>query len=150
MSTDLFWRTDSYLRDAVQYQLERELDVSPVDVDITAADGAIGLTGFVHSLAEKLAAEQAAQRVWGVIAVANDIQVTPESQRTDAEIARDAVEALRTQTYVPSGVRVTVSEGFVTLAGTVNRQFQRDAAEAAVKYLKGVTGLANCITVASR
>lgn len=59
MSTDLFWRTDTYLRDAVQYQLERELDVNPADVDVTAADGAISLTGFVHSFAEKLAAEQA-------------------------------------------------------------------------------------------
>jgi len=150
MSTDLFWRTDSYLREAVQYQLERELDVNPADLDITAADGAISLTGFVHSFAEKLAAEQAAKRVWGVIAVANDIQVTPESQRTDAEIARDAVEALRTQTCVPRDVHVTVGEGFVMLEGMVNRQFQRDAAEAAVKYLQGVTGLANCITVTSR
>jgi osmotically-inducible protein OsmY len=150
MSIDLFWRTDSYLREAVQYQLESELDVNPADVDITAADGAISLTGFVQSFAEKLAAEQAAKRVWGVIAVANDIQVTPESQRTDAEIARDAVEALRTQTCVPRDVRVTVSEGFVMLEGMVNRQFQRDAAESAVKYLQGVTGLANCITVVSR
>ena len=150
MGTDLLWRTDSYLRDAVQYQLEHELDVDPADVDITAADGAVSLTGFVRSFAEKLAAEQAAKRVWDVTAVANDIQVIPESHGTDAEMARDAVEALRSQTYVPSDVRVTVSEGFVMLEGTVNRQFERDAAEAAVKYLKGVTGLANCITVASR
>jgi osmotically-inducible protein OsmY len=149
MATELFWRTDSYLRDAVQYQLEHELDVNPADMDIRAADGAVSLTGFVRSFAEKLAAERAATRVWGVTVVANDLQVTPESQRTDAEVARDAIEALRTQTYVPSGVRVAVSEGFVMLEGTVNRQFQRDAAEAAVKYLKGVTGLANCITIVS-
>jgi osmotically-inducible protein OsmY len=150
MSTDLFWRADTYLREAVQYQLEHEFDVNPADVDITAADGAVSLRGFVRSFAEKLAAEQAAKRVCGVTAVANDIQVTPDSQRTDAEIARDAVEALRTQTHVPSDVRVTVSEGFVKLEGIVTRQFQRDAAEAAVKYLKGVTGLATCITVTGR
>src|SRR4029450_1402566 len=119
MSTELFWRTDSYLRDAVKYQLEFELDVNPADMDIRAADGAVSLTGFVRSFAEKLAAERAATRVGGVRAVTNELKVTPESQRTDAEVARDAVEALRTQTYVPSGVRVAVNEGFVTLEGTV-------------------------------
>lgn len=141
MGTDLIWRTDSHLRDSVQYQLEREFDVNPADVGITATDGAVTLTGFVHTLAEKLAAEQAAKRVLGVTAVANEIQVTPDSESTDAEIARDAVQALRMQTYVPKDICVTVSDGFVTLEGTVTRQFQREAAEAAVRYLKGVRGL---------
>jgi len=149
MGTDLLWRTDSYLRDAVQYQLERELDINPSDVGIAASEGAVTLTGFVHSFAEKLAAERAAKCVYGVRALANEIQVTPESQRTDAEIARDAVQALRAQTYVPKEVRVTVSEGFIILEGAVARRFQRDAAEAAVKYLIGVTGLVNRITVTS-
>ena len=147
MATDLIWRTDRHLRDSVQYQLEREFDVNPAQVGITATDGEVTLTGFVRTLAEKLAAEQAARRVLGVTAVVNQIQVTPDSQRTDAEIAGDAVRALRVQTYVPNDIRVAVSDGFVTLEGTVTRRFQREAAEAAVRYLKGVRGLANGITV---
>jgi osmotically-inducible protein OsmY len=147
MGSNLLWRTDSYLRDAVQYQLERELDVNPLDVGITASDGAVTLTGFVQTFAEKLAAERAARRVEGVKAVANEIQVTPELQRTDAEIEHDAVRALRTQTYLPADVRVAVSGGFLRLEGTGAREFQRKAAEAVVKYLKGVTGVANGITV---
>jgi len=149
MGSDLLWRTDGYVRDAIQYQLEREIDVNPSDVSITADDGAVTLTGFVQTFAEKLAAARAARRVDGIKAIANEIQVTPESQRTDAEIARDAVLALRTQTYVPADVRVAVRGGFLRLEGTVAREFQRKAAEAVVKYLKGVTGMANEITVVS-
>ena len=150
MGTDLLWRTDGHLRDAVQYQLECEPDINPPDVGITAKDGAVTLTGFVNTFAEKLAAEKAARRVYGVKAVANEIQVTPESQRSDAEIARDAVQALRAQTYLSDSIRVTVSGGFLTLEGTVVRQFQRRAAEAAVKYLRGVTGVTNEILVMPR
>jgi len=147
VATDVSWTTDRYLHDAVEYRLECESDVNPSEVHVTAADDVIILRGFVRSYAEKLAAERAAKHVYGVRVVANEILVSPETDRTDTEIARDALKALRAQTYVPNEIRVTVTDGLITLDGTVERRFQRDAAEASVTYLKGVRGLANEITV---
>lgn len=150
MGSDLLWRTDSDLHDAVAYRLEWEADVNPSDIAIAASDGVVTLTGFVHSYAEKLAADHAAKHVYGVRVVANDIQVIAETERTDADIAHDAMNALRAQTGVPRDVRLTISDGVLTLEGVVDRPFQRRAAEAAVKYLKGIRGLTNQIEVRSR
>jgi osmotically-inducible protein OsmY len=150
MGSDLLWRTDSHLRDAVQYQLECEPDINPADIGVNATDGLITLVGSVRTFPEKLAAERAARRVYGVKHLANDIQVIPESEQSDAEIARDAAEALRAQTFVPTEVSVTVMQGFVTIEGPVDRLFQRRAAEACVKYLRGVRGVSNQIEVRSR
>ena len=150
MGSDLLWTTDGDLRDAVAYRLEWEADVNPSDIGIAASEGVVTLTGFVHSYAEKLAAEHAAKHVYGVRVVANDIQVITETERTDADIERDAVNALRAQTGVPQDVRLTISDGVLTLEGVVERPFQRRAAEAAVKYLKGVRGLTNQIQIRSQ
>jgi osmotically-inducible protein OsmY len=150
VTSDLLWRTDGDLRDAVVYRLEWEADVNPADIGIAARDGVVTLTGFVHSYAEKLAAEHAAKHVYGVRAVTNDIQVVAETARTDADIEREAVNALRAQTGVPGDVRLTICGGVLTLDGVVDRPFQRRAAEAAVKYLQDIRGLTNQIQVRSQ
>ena len=147
MGTSLLWQTDTQLHDAVQRQLDWEPEFNAHDIAVTASDGVIALTGFVNSYAEKLAAEQTVKRVRGVRGVANDIQVKLRDERTDPEIAKDAVHALRTHTSVPNQITVTVRNGFLTLEGTVEWMYQKAAAGSAVMFLKGVKGVSNRILI---
>lgn len=147
MGTSLLWETDTQLHEAVQRQLDWEPDISTRDIALTAAEGVITLTGFVHTYAEKMAAERAVKGVRGVRGVANDIEVKPVDQRSDPEIAKDAVHVLQSHTNVPRSVTVTVRDGFLTLEGTAEWMYQKVSAEAAVKYLKGVKAVANLIHI---
>jgi osmotically-inducible protein OsmY len=147
MGSSLAWQTDTQLHDSVQRQLEWDPEIEAGDIAVIASDGVITLTGFVHSYAAKLAAERSVKRVRGVRGVANDIQVTPLGERTDSDIARDAVHALRAHTEVPGTVTVTARYGFLTLEGTVEWMFQKSAAGLAVAYLDGVKGVSNLIAV---
>lgn len=147
MGTSLLWQTDTQLHDAVQRQLAWDPEINAHDIGLTASDGVITLTGFVNSYAEKLAAEQTVKRVRGVRAVADDIQVRLRDERTDPEIAKDAVHALETHTSVPNRITVTVRHGFLTLEGTVEWMYQKAAAGSAVMYLKGVKGVSNLIRI---
>src|ERR1700675_2688711 len=106
MGTSLLWQTDAQLHDSVQRQLQWDPEIDAKDVAVTASDGVITLTGFVHSYAAKLAAEHSVKRVRGVRGVANDIQVVTLNERTDSDIARDAVHALRVHTNVPNKITV--------------------------------------------
>jgi osmotically-inducible protein OsmY len=95
---------------------------------------------------EKDQAEKAAKRVYGVRAVANDIQVKLGSMRSDPDIAREAVSELGNHVLLPADkIKATVRNGWVTLEGTVDWQYQRSLAESAVKKLKGVIGITNNI-----
>jgi osmotically-inducible protein OsmY len=147
MGTSLLWQTDSQLHDAVQRQLECEPEIDVKAVAITASDGVISLTGFVDSYAQKFSAEQAVKRVRGVRGVANDIHVKVGDERSDLEIARDALQALQRHTNVPRGITVTVREGCITLEGGVEWNYQRSAAESAVRHLKGVKNVSNAISI---
>jgi osmotically-inducible protein OsmY len=135
------------LYDAVRRQLDEDLETRAHHVAVMAADGVITLAGFVDSSAESLAAERSARRVLGVRAVANDIQTHPRDERTDPDIARDAVRALDSHTNVTHRVTVTVRHGFVTLDGVVEGMHQRAAAESAVKHIDGVRSVANLIQI---
>lgn len=150
MGTSLLWKTDVQLREAVQRELDWDPEVSAGNIAVMASDGAITLTGFVHSYAEKLAAERLVKRVAGVRAVANDIEVMLPSERADSEIAKDAVHALEGHVGPPNRVTATVRHGFITLEGTVEWMYQKEAALSAVKHLKGVKGASNAITISSR
>jgi len=143
MGTSLSWSTDTHLHDGVRLQLDGDPVISAHDIAVIASDGVITLTGFVNSYAEKITAEEAVKRVRGVRAVANDIAVTLRDERADPEIAKDAIKALESHASVPHGVTVTVRHGFVTLDGAVEWRYQKDAAESAVKYLKGVRAVSN-------
>jgi osmotically-inducible protein OsmY len=147
MGTSLLWQTDTQLHDSVQRQLQWDPEIDDREIAIIATDGVIALTGFVHSYGAKMAAERAVKRVRGVRGVANDLQVVVRSERSDGDIARDAVHALRVQTTVPDRVTVTVRNGFLTLEGTVEWMFQKVAAGLAVAYLDGVKGVTNLIHV---
>jgi osmotically-inducible protein OsmY len=147
MGTSLLWQTDGQLHEAVQRQLDWEPNINAEEIALLASDGVITLIGFVNTYGEKLAAEQAVKRVRGVRAVANDIHVRLLNERSDPDIAKDVVHALQSHTEVPRSVTVTVRDGLVTLDGTVEWNYQRTAAESAVRHLKGVKGVSNAIYI---
>ena len=122
-------------------------------IGVTAKDGVVTLTGMVLTLSQKYAAEEVAKRVYGVRGVADDIEVRPAGGgvRTDADIAKAALDTLRWDSMVPDDkIKVTVEKGWVTLEGAVDWNYQREAAGRAVRYLSGVRGLSNLISVKPR
>jgi osmotically-inducible protein OsmY len=144
--------TDTDLKKNVQNALDWEPSLDAGDIGISVDQGVVTLRGNVPSYAEKMTAERVALRVFGVKAVANDLAVYIPSafERTDTEIAQAAVSALKWNTIVPNErVTVTVEKGWVTLNGTLDWQYQREAAARAVRDLTGVKGVMNSITVAS-
>ena len=111
-------------------------------------NGVVTLTGFVRSYGQKYEAEKAVKRVAGVLGVANDLEVRLPGidERPDPDIARDAVAALKTQLpFSSERIKVTVKNGWVTLEGDVEWNYQRQTAERAVRRLKGVKGVSNLI-----
>jgi len=138
---------DLRVRDNVMRQLQEDPRVNAEGVGVTAADGAVTLTGFIDSYEGKLAAERAAKRVRGVRAVANDIQVKLRLTRTDDELARDAAGALRLRASVPENVQAAVHNGHITLTGRVSWLFQSEVAEDAVRGVPGVVEVINRIEV---
>ena len=146
-------KSDSELRQDVIDELEWEPSVDATAIGVAVKDGVVTLTGNVRSYAEKISAERAAMRVEGVRAVANEIEVKLPSlsERTDEDIARAAADALRWNVYIPADkVKVRVDNGWVTLTGEVEWNYQRDAAERAVRNLYGVRGVSNQIVVKPR
>jgi osmotically-inducible protein OsmY len=145
--------SDTELQRDILDELKWEPSVDAAHVGVTVKDGVVTLTGHVSSYWEKYAAEKAAKRVHGVQAVANelDVKLPGSSKRTDEDIAQAAVAALKGTTSVPADkIKLTVSGGWVTLEGEVEWQYQKASAEAAVRYLTGVTGVANLIDVKPR
>jgi osmotically-inducible protein OsmY len=143
-------KTDVTLQHDIQDELGYEPRLDASQIGVTAKNGVVTLTGQVPSFDQKCAAERVAKRVYGVRAVANDIVVAIPSSthRTDADIATAAVHALQWDASVPDQrIKITVSDGSVTLEGTVEWQFQRDAAALAVRNLTGVRNVINLIVV---
>jgi osmotically-inducible protein OsmY len=142
-------RSDESIRSDVLFELKWDPKIgSSSDIAVAVKDGVVTLSGFVRSYWDKDAAEQAVKRVYGVRGVANDIEVKPSSTRTDPEIARDAVHELESHVSIPSDkIKVTVKNGWVTLEGSVDWQYQKTLAESAMKKLRGVLGIFNNIEV---
>jgi len=143
-------KSDVELRNDVQEELKWEPGVKSAAIGVAVKDGVVILSGYVDSYAEKWAAEGAAKRVSGVKAVAEEVEVRLPglSERSDSEIAHAAENILDWNVAVPrDAVKVTVEHGWVTLEGQVDWQFQKGAAERAVRHLMGVKGLSNQINV---
>ena len=133
---------DRQLQQEVLDELDFDPSIDAAHIGVAADNGVVTLTGHVFSYAEKLAVEQAARRVKGVRAVAQEIEVRyPSDKKTaDDEIAKRALSIIKWDTMIPQqAVQVTVQKGLVTLAGQVNWQYQKKAAEDAVRKLSGVT-----------
>src|SRR5438477_7714811 len=146
-------RTDEEIQRDVLNELKFEPRVQPNEVGVVIKDGVVTLTGWVDSYAKKWAAEEAAHRVRGVLAVANDIEVRlpTSAERPDPEIAAAAVRALEWDAAIPvEKLDVTVSKGWVTLRGEVEWQYQKQDAERVVRRLQGVRGVSNLIVVRPR
>ena len=136
-------------RDVVE-ELRWDARVQPHEIGVSVRDGVVTLTGWVDGYARKWAAERAAHRVRGVTAVANDIEVPLPGpvERSDADIAAAVTRALEWDARVPiDKLDVTVSKGWVTLQGEVEWEYQRRAAERAVRNLSGVRGVTNLVAV---
>jgi len=141
-------RSDDEIRNSVLIELKWDPKVTSDDIGVAVKDGVVTLTGFVPSYWEKDAAQKAAQRVYGVKAVANDLEVKLLSTRTDPEIARDVVKELESHISIPANnIKSTVRNGWVTLEGSVDWQYQKLLAESAVKKIRGVIGVTNNIEV---
>lgn len=139
---------------SVREDVMRELDWEPVvhsnEIGVGVKDGIVTLSGVVESHAAKRAAERSAARVRGVRAVSSQLEVKPEGpvERSDADIAWAAANVLSWNALVPPGhVSVSVTKGQITLEGTVERRFQKMAAEDAVANLSGVVGVTNLVTL---
>jgi osmotically-inducible protein OsmY len=134
----------------VMDELAWEPSVNAADIGVSVDSSVVTLTGTVENYPQKWAAERAAERVKGVKAVADEIEVRlpGEWERTDADIARAAVNVLEWNALVPQDhVQVLVHKGWITLDGSVEFHYQKAEAERAVRSLLGVKGVINRINL---
>ena len=143
-------KTDAQIQQDVIAELKWEPAINAAQIGVEVKEGIVTLAGQVGTFGEKWDAERAAQRVLGVkaLAVEVDVKLSGLSKRTDADIARAAENVLEWSTYVSKDrVKVMVETGWITLTGDVDWEYQRQAAEGAVRYLMGVTGVSNQIAI---
>lgn len=143
-------RSDDEIKRDVEEELRWDPDVNATDIAVAVKDGVVTLSGFVRSYSERWQAEQDAKRVAGVLAVANDVEVRlPSSdKRPDPEIARDVVAQLKRELpYSYEFIKPVVKDGWVTLEGEVEWNYQRQRAETAVRRVRGILGVSNLITL---
>jgi osmotically-inducible protein OsmY len=138
-------QTAEQLKNDVEEELYWDPSIHSEQIGVSVRDGVVELDGHVGSFYEKWAAERDALRVADVKSVASEIKVDLSGMpsRTDEDIARAATSQLEWNYLIPDTVKVQVTDGFVTLKGTVEWQFQSDEAERAVRPLLGVTGVRN-------
>jgi osmotically-inducible protein OsmY len=142
--------SDLTIKQDVEAELQWEPSVNAAAIGVAVKDGIVTLTGRVPTYVEKMAAARAAARVTGVKAVANELEIglLPTDQRSDEDIARSVANALAWNTSIPPDrVKAQVSHGWVTLEGTVEWYYQKEAAERAVRPVRGVKGITNSIMV---
>jgi len=143
-------RSDSDIRRDVEGELRWDPDIDATDIAVTASNGVVTLAGFVRSFMQKYLAEADAKRVAGVVAVANDIEIRLPGvdERPDPEIARDAIQRIKSELpFAWDKIRVVVKNGWVTLEGEVEWNYQRERAETAVRRVRGLKGVTNSIEV---
>jgi osmotically-inducible protein OsmY len=143
-------KTDSDIKRDVENELRWDPDIDATDIAVTVKDGVVTLAGFVRSYSQKWEAERDSKRVAGVTGIANDIDVRLPAidQRPDPDVARDVVAAIQTQLpFWHDHIRPVVKNGWVTLEGDAEWNFQRERAETAVRHVRGVKGVSNLIVV---
>jgi len=142
-------QNDKQLQTDVEQELRYDPSVQSEQIGVSVRSGVVELDGHVDSYYGKWAAERAAMRVTNTKALASEIKVElPNSEiRTDEDMARTAMMHLDWNFSVPNTVKVQVTNGWVTLQGTTEWQFQKEEAEKAVRPLKGVKWVTNEITV---
>jgi len=142
-------KTDNQLKHDIEAELGWDPKVNAAQIGVSVDKGAVSLLGSVDTYAEKWAAEEATKRVSGVRTVAQDltVKILGEHKHSDADIAGAVQSALKWNVLVPDAVTAKVEKGWVTLEGQAVWNYQRDAAVRAVRYLTGVVGVSNSITL---
>ena len=143
-------KSDSEIERDVRDELKWDPDLDATDIAVTVKNGVVTLACFTRSYTDRLEAELATKRVAGVHAVANDIEVRLPAidQRPDPDIARDAVVALKSELPISHDrIKIIVKDGWITLEGAVEWQYQKTTAETAVRRVKGVKGVTSVIAV---
>ena len=143
-------KDDALIQNNVISELKWEPSVNAAAIGVSVKDGIVTLNGYVDSFTEKLTAERVARRVMGVKGIAQELKVKlPQSfERSDADIAEAAVNALEWNTLVPDDrIKVEVQDGMVVLSGQVDWEYQRAAAHDAVCCLMGVKGVTDEIGI---
>ena len=144
---------DKLLRQNVIDELDFLPNLDAANIGVAVSDGVVTLSGHVNSYAQKLTAEGAVRQVKGVRAIAEEIEVRyPNEKKTaDDQIADRALSIFRWDAQIPAdSIMIRVERGWVTLTGQVSWQYQRLAAEKAVRKLSGVVGVANEIRVSPK
>jgi osmotically-inducible protein OsmY len=152
MSKTIEKKTDVHLQRDVLDELEWEPSVDAAQIGVTTKDGIVTLTGHVPVYSDKHTAEEAAKRVHGVRAVANEIEVRPSDVhvRDDEDIAAAAVHALQWDAKVPDkDVQISVEDGWIKAEGTVEHRFQKAAVDRVLRHLHGARRVTNDIRVVS-
>jgi osmotically-inducible protein OsmY len=145
-------KSNTELQQDVQDAIKWQPLLNAAEIGVTAKDGVVSLTGVVDSYAKKTEAEDAARNVAGVTALVEKIEVRYPSaySKTNAEIAAEVLTALQARRDVPlDKVKVKVEAGWITLTGELTWNYQKEAAKDTIKYLTGVTGVTNKITIKS-
>jgi osmotically-inducible protein OsmY len=146
-------RTDSEIKKHVEDKLRWDPHVDATDVAVAIHRGVVTLTGFVRSYMQKTQAERDTKRVAGVMAVANDVEVRLPyiNKRLDPEIARDAIQNLQNELpYSSHFIKVTANDGWLTLEGALEWNYQRERAGKAVRAVRGVIGVTDDIMLKPR
>jgi osmotically-inducible protein OsmY len=146
-------RSDSDIRRDVEDELRWDPDIDDTDIAVNVNNGIVTLAGFIRSYVQKYQAETAAKRVAGAVGVVNDIEVRlPDiDERPDPEIVRDAIARIKSELpYSWDGIRVIARNGWLTLEGEVEWNYQRQRAEEAVRRVRGIKGVTNDIIVKPR
>jgi osmotically-inducible protein OsmY len=143
-------KSDSEINKDVEAVLQWDPGIDATHIAVSIENGVVTLTGFVPSYSQQFQAEKDVKLIVGVVGVANDMEVRIPAvdKRPDPEIARDAVNALSTHLPPSSeNMKVTVDNGWITLAGEADWYHQRESAEEAVRFVKGAKGVVNMIEV---
>jgi osmotically-inducible protein OsmY len=143
-------KPDTQIKKDVEDELRWDPEIDATDIAVNAKGGVVTLTGFVRSYLQKFDAEKDVKRVAGVVGVANDLEVRPPAgeRRPDPDIARDAVDAITRQLPLSHHqIKVIVRDGWVTLEGEAEWNYQKERAEAAVRSVRSVKGVINAIPV---
>lgn len=143
-------KTDAKIKDDVLQELAWQSGIDKTDIGVIVKDGVVTLTGVVDSYSKKIEAENAAKSVYGVKAVAEDIEVkyTTGKGKSDTEIAKAVIEAFKWNSSIPDEtIKIKVEDGWIYLSGEVFWAYQRSAAKRAVEKLTGVKGVINNISI---
>jgi len=143
-------RTDAQIKQDILDELAFQPNIDETQIGVVVKDGIVTLTGLVFSYAIKIAVVKIIEKVAGVKAIAEDIEISYQSNlnKTDTEIANAAINALEWNASVPNNkVIVEVDNGWISLIGELEHAYQKEAARRTVEYLSGVKGVTNSITL---